>query len=204
MPSRRSAASSSSVFSTGTVASVSVCQFFEGKRLLRRRIRPGEALKAAPMGCLPGRHDRIAQHRRVRAVKREVGPLGIALGAVPDRRVQPGEMSPGGKAAHGDFLRRNTKLVRVRPYPRYRLGERMERPVPEGRRLAVVAQHEALDTASRERAADRCALPNGAVLVAAAGAQNERGLIPPSLRGKTGQNAARELNFLHFRSPQTL
>lgn len=80
----------------------------------------------------------------------------------------------------------------------------MERPVPEGRRLAVVAQHEALDAAFRERAADRCALPNGAVLVTAAGAQNERGLIPPSLRGKTGQNAARELNFLHFRSPQTL
>ena len=79
------------------------------ERLLRRGVLPGQLHKAAPVGVLPGRDDRVAQNHRIRAGRvrqarhRQHGP---GKGQMPARR----------KAAHRNFIRQHMPLGRILPH----------------------------------------------------------------------------------------
>ena len=113
------------------------------------------------------------------------------------------KMRPGGKSADRDALRRNAVLLRVRAHPLHRRRQRGERTGPERRRSTVIPQHKGLDAAFREGAARRSTLADGAVLIAAARAEDQRILVYPDGR-KSGHYAVRQRYFVHFYLFQTL
>ena len=81
------------------------------------------------------------------------------------------KMRPGGKSADRDALRRNAVLRRVRAHPLHRRRQRGERTGPERRRSTVIPQYKGLDAVAGEGAARRSTLADGAVLIAAARAE---------------------------------
>ena len=131
------------------------------ERLLRRGVLPGQLHKAAPVGVLPGRDDRVTQDHRIRAGRvrqarhRQHGP---GKGQMPARR----------KAAHRDLIRLHMPCGGVLPHEadgRRQLpqGQTVRCIVPHG-----VAQHCGVVARRRKLQGHRVALPGADMVVAAA------------------------------------
>ena len=99
------------------------------ERLLRRRIGPGQLHKAAPVGVLPGRDDRVTQDHRIRAGRvrqarhRQHGP---GKGQMPARR----------KAARRNFVRLHMPCGGVLPHK-----ADGRRQLPQGQAVRCIVPH---------------------------------------------------------------
>lgn len=152
-------------------------QRFQRKSPLFRSIFTCQTHKAAAV-CIRSRRDhRIAQHGRIRSVRLQIRARGKPVCVMPRRRQQSRQMGARRKSADRNAVCRDAELCRMFSHPGDRRGQRVQRLYAKRHLRAVVLEHERFHTFPRKRTRDRCALPNGAVFVAAARAQDERRLI---------------------------